>query len=41
VISVFSIIIFGSIAYMVSPLPRGLGHVGVAADTPSPASTPA
>ena len=41
VISVFSIIIFGSIAYMVSPLPRGLGHVGVTTDTASPASTPA
>ncbi len=41
VISVFSIIIFGSIAYMVSPLPRGLGHVGAPADTASAASTPA
>ena len=41
VISVFSIIIFGSIAYMVSPLPRGLGHVGVPADAASAASTPA
>jgi uncharacterized protein (TIRG00374 family) len=41
VISVFSIIVFGSIAYAVSPLPRGMGHVGLPADTPTAASTPA
>jgi uncharacterized protein (TIRG00374 family) len=41
VISVFSIIVLGSIAYVVSPLPRGLGHVGLRADSTSTASTPA
>ena len=41
VISVFSIIVFGSIAYAISPLPRGLGHIGARADTTSAASTPA
>jgi glycosyltransferase 2 family protein len=41
VISVFSIIVFGSIAYMLSPLPRGLGHLGTRADATSAASTPA
>ena len=34
VISVFSIIVFGSIAYVVSPKPRGLGHIGDPADPP-------
>ena len=33
VISVFSVIVFGSIAYIVSPMPRGLGHI----DDPVPA----
>jgi uncharacterized protein (TIRG00374 family) len=38
VISVFSIIVFGSIAYVVSPLPRGMGHLGE--PTPSPTQAP-
>jgi glycosyltransferase 2 family protein len=41
VISVFSIIVFGSIAYAVSSKPRGLGHIDGAPDTTSAASTPA
>jgi glycosyltransferase 2 family protein len=41
VISVFSIIVFGSIAYVISPLPRGMGHVGHPIETTSAASTPA
>jgi hypothetical protein len=41
VISVFSIIVFGSIAYLVSPLPRGLGHVGEMSAPATRAATPA
>jgi glycosyltransferase 2 family protein len=40
VISVFSIIVFGSIAYAVSAKPRGMGRIEGPAD-PSAASTPA
>ncbi len=40
VISVFSIIVFGSIAYAVSTKPRGMGRIDGPADT-STASTPA
>jgi glycosyltransferase 2 family protein len=40
VISVFSIIVFGSIAYAVSAKPRGMGQIDSPAD-PSTASTPA
>ena len=41
VISVFSVIIFGSIAYVLSDKPRGMGHVGEPAPaTISAASTP-
>jgi uncharacterized protein (TIRG00374 family) len=40
VISVFSIIVFGSIAYAISGKPRGLGRIDSAADA-SAASTPA
>jgi uncharacterized protein (TIRG00374 family) len=39
VISVFSIIVLGSIAYMVSSKPRGLARVGEPADTSTRAST--
>jgi uncharacterized protein (TIRG00374 family) len=39
VISVFSIIVFGSIAYLVSSNPRGLARIGEPADTPTRAST--
>jgi len=39
VISVFSIIVFGSIAYLVSSKPRGLARIGEPADTPTRAST--
>jgi uncharacterized protein (TIRG00374 family) len=41
VISVFSIIVFGSIAYALSSKPRGMGRIDGAADTTSAASTPA
>jgi hypothetical protein len=41
VISVFSIIVFGSVAYVVSPLPRGEGHLGGSAPSPSRAPTTA
>ncbi|MGP1675281.1 MAG: lysylphosphatidylglycerol synthase transmembrane domain-containing protein [Candidatus Limnocylindrales bacterium] len=41
VISVFSIIVFGTIAYALSSKPRGLGHIGEPADATSTASTPA
>jgi uncharacterized protein (TIRG00374 family) len=41
VISVFSIIVFGSIAYVVSPLPRGEGHLGGSVPSPSRAPTTA
>jgi hypothetical protein len=41
VISVFSIIVFGSIAYVVSPLPRGEGHVDGSMPSPSRAATAA
>jgi hypothetical protein len=41
VISVFSIIVFGSIAYAWSSKPRGLGRIDAAPDATSPASTPA
>ena len=41
VISVFSIIVFGSIAYIVSPLPRGTGHLGEPAPSPTQAPTAA
>jgi uncharacterized protein (TIRG00374 family) len=41
VISVFSIIVFGSIAYIVSPLPRGTGHLGEPAPSPKQAPTAA
>jgi uncharacterized protein (TIRG00374 family) len=41
VISVFSIIVFGSIAYAWSSKPRGMGRIDVAPDTTSAASTPA
>jgi glycosyltransferase 2 family protein len=40
VISVFSIIVFGSIAYAVSQKPRGLGRIDEPADSPA-VSTPA
>jgi glycosyltransferase 2 family protein len=40
VISVFSIIVFGSVAYAISGKPRGLGRIDSSADT-SAASTPA
>ena len=39
VISVFSIIVFGSIAYLVSSKPRGLDRIGDPADTTTRAST--
>ena len=41
VISVFSVIVFGSIAYVVSPMPRGLGHIDdpVAASPKTASST--
>jgi uncharacterized membrane protein YbhN (UPF0104 family) len=41
VISVFSIILFGSIAYAISPKPRGLGTIAGAADGPTRTTTPA
>lgn len=41
VISVFSVIVFGSIAYALSSKPRGLGRIDSAADATSRASTPA
>jgi glycosyltransferase 2 family protein len=41
VISVFSIIVFGSIAYAWSSKPRGLGRIDAAPDATSAASTPA
>jgi uncharacterized protein (TIRG00374 family) len=41
VISVFSIIVLGSIAYVISPLPRGMGHLGEPAQNPSQAPTAA
>jgi glycosyltransferase 2 family protein len=41
VISVFSIIVFGSIAYAVSSKPRGMGRIDSAPDATSTASTPA
>jgi uncharacterized protein (TIRG00374 family) len=41
VISVFSIIVFGSIAYAWSPKPRGMGRIDGGADATSAASTPA
>ena len=41
VISVFSIIIFGSIAYAMSSKPRGMGHIDRTADASSAASTAA
>jgi uncharacterized protein (TIRG00374 family) len=41
VISVFSIIIFGSVAYAVSPKPRGLGRIPGPVDVPTGTTTPA
>lgn len=41
VISVFSIIVFGSIAYAISDKPRGLGRIAGSPDGPTAASTPA
>ena len=41
VISVFSIIIFGSIAYFLSSKPRGLPRLDDAANAATRASTPA
>jgi uncharacterized protein (TIRG00374 family) len=41
VISVFSIIVFGSIAYAISSKPRGLGQIAESTDGTSTASTPA
>ncbi|MGZ9277206.1 MAG: flippase-like domain-containing protein [Candidatus Limnocylindrales bacterium] len=41
VISVFSIIVLGSIAYALSSKPRGLGQISDPGDTTSTASTPA
>lgn len=41
VISVFSIIVFGSIAYAVSPKPRGLGRIPGPVDAPTGTATPA
>ena len=41
VISVFSIIVLGSVAYALSGKPRGLGQIDGPADTTSTASTPA
>ena len=41
VISVFSIIIFGSIAYVLSSKPRGLARLDEATEAPNRASTPA
>ncbi|HYH91902.1 MAG TPA: lysylphosphatidylglycerol synthase transmembrane domain-containing protein [Candidatus Saccharimonadales bacterium] len=40
VISVFSVIVLGSIAYFFSNKPRGLGHIGEPLATSTPASTP-
>jgi uncharacterized membrane protein YbhN (UPF0104 family) len=40
VISVFSIIVFGSVAYALSSKPRGLGPIADPADGASTASTP-
>jgi uncharacterized protein (TIRG00374 family) len=41
VISVFSIIILGSIAYVLSSKPRGLARLDEATEAPTRASTPA
>jgi uncharacterized protein (TIRG00374 family) len=41
VISVFSIIVLGSIAYVVSPKPRGLGRIPGPVDAPTGTATPA
>lgn len=41
VISVFSIIVLGSIAYALSPKPRGMGRIDESPDTVTRASTPA
>jgi uncharacterized membrane protein YbhN (UPF0104 family) len=41
VISVFSIIVFGSIVYVFSPLPRGMGHISGPVDRPARTVTPA
>jgi glycosyltransferase 2 family protein len=41
VISVFSIIVLGSIAYVLSAKPHGLGRIDEPADAPTRASTPA
>jgi len=41
VISVFSIIVFGSVAYAISPKPRGLGRIPGPVDTPTGSTTPA
>ena len=41
VISVFSIIVFGSIAYALSSKPRGLGRIPAPVDTPTRTTTPA
>jgi glycosyltransferase 2 family protein len=41
VISVFSIIVFGSIAYAISSKPRGLGRISGSVDSPSGTTTPA
>ena len=39
VISVLSIIVFGAVTYVVSPMPRGMGHIQQPS-TPSSAATP-
>ena len=41
VISVFSMIVFGSIAYALSPKPRGLGRIPGPVDSPAGTTTPA
>jgi uncharacterized protein (TIRG00374 family) len=40
VISVFSVIVFGSIAYILSPKPRGMDWIAQPQTGPTPASTP-
>ena len=39
VISVLSIIVFGAITYVVSPMPRGMGHISQPPAATSAAST--
>ena len=41
VISVFSIIVFGSIVYVFSPLPRGMGRIAGPVDVARADRTPA